>query len=610
MDSQKICPECGRHVPDDAPQRLCPDCLMKAVLGTGVVLGPDTATGAERPTAAFVPPSPEEIGQSFPELEILSLLGRGGMGAVYKARQKRLGRIVALKILPPRLQADASFADQFVREAQALAKLHHPHIVTLFEFGETGGLYYFLMELVDGLSLRELIIHRRLSPSEALAIVPQICDALQYAHDRGIVHRDIKPDNILLNQQGEVKIADFGVARLIAAAADNVPREVRISETDTEAGRIIGTPHYMAPEQAANPGEVDHRADIYALGVVFYQMLTGEMPGTSLEPPSRKVQIDVRIDEIVMRALQVEPQLRYQQASEIRTQVDSLAGHSPAPGKTELQPAAKSEPVELTSLKFTAFLMLLMLALGHLLIRKPEDLILWYLGFGIALIAALLHLRRLNARAHVKMLKGIPAVVDDSTAGGFDRGLFYVCLFVGAGCALATRGLVPLIFQGRTSELGWVMAGAAFIILGLYVRTGMKSSFRGLLKLLPYAALVLIAGYGLYAEYNHFSATYSYESYERHFLRTLKGRMDEARWQKLVHSGAVRKSFEDNRYAYNFLRAIIWTPFLLGSLLVVLWRRPGSSRQLIWARRIVGGVTAVYLLLFACWIGVVLLKRS
>ena len=145
--------------------------------------------------------------------------------------------------------------------------------------------------------------------------MPQICEALQYAHDKGVVHRDIKPENILLDKEGRVKIADFGIAKLVG-------REAKDS-TLTGAGQIVGTPQYMAPEQIEHPLEVDHRADIYSLGVVFYQMLTGELPIGRFAPPSKKVQIDVRLDEVVLRALEKEPEQRYQQASQVKTEVET-----------------------------------------------------------------------------------------------------------------------------------------------------------------------------------------------------------------------------------------------------------------------------------------------
>jgi predicted Ser/Thr protein kinase len=279
---------------------------------------------------AFEPPSIAELAAKFPQLEILEFIGRGGMGAVYKARQRELDRIVALKILPPGVGEAPSFKERFTREARALAKLNHPNIVTLYEFGQADGLFFFLMEYVDGVTLRQLLGSGRVAPREALAIVPQICDALQFAHDHGIVHRDIKPENILLDRRGRVKVADFGLARIIgvAEAAAAVTAAGPAMPDLSMASKIMGTPNYMSPEQLEHPNDVDHRADIYALGVVFYQMLTGELPGKPVTPPSTRVgalQIDVRLDEVVLRALEKRPERRYQQASVMKTQVETIA---------------------------------------------------------------------------------------------------------------------------------------------------------------------------------------------------------------------------------------------------------------------------------------------
>jgi len=348
METKRICSICGKPLAASAPEGLCPECLLKAGLPTGEDIGPDTETGAARPR--FVPPKPEELAALFPQLEILGLIGQGGMGAVYRARQKQLDRMVALKILPPDVGRSPSFAERFAREAKALAKLNHPGIVTLYEFGQVAQpstlnpqpLYYFLMEFVDGVNLGQLLRAGKLAPKEALAIVPQICDALQYAHDRGIVHRDIKPENILLGCEGQVKVADFGIARMVGDAgrvgsplsADAAQTEsgahgvTRPTDALTAANKVLGTPQYMAPEQKEHPLEVDHRADIYSLGVVFYQMLTGELPVGKFEPPSHKVQVDVRIDEIVLRALERKPELRYQQVSEVKTLVETIATSS------------------------------------------------------------------------------------------------------------------------------------------------------------------------------------------------------------------------------------------------------------------------------------------
>ncbi len=345
MNTMKICPACQKPLAPSAPDGLCPACLMKAGVPTGVDAGLDSRSGIGQPP--FVAPTAETIARLFPQLEILGLLGQGGMGAVYKARQKALDRVVALKILPPAIGGEAAFAQRFTREAKALARLNHPGVVTLYEFGQADGLFYFLMEFVDGVTLRHLLEAGRLSAREALAIVPQVCDALQFAHDQGIVHRDIKPENILLDRQGRVKIADFGLAKIVSGGESSVASEggphAKPGEAQdpvlTGAGRVMGTPQYMAPEQRDNPSAVDHRADIYALGVVLYQMLTGDLPGKPIEAPSRKLLIDVRLDAVVLRALERLPELRFQSAGDVKTVVETIlanpsGGGQPGPAQS------------------------------------------------------------------------------------------------------------------------------------------------------------------------------------------------------------------------------------------------------------------------------------
>jgi predicted Ser/Thr protein kinase len=312
---EQKCPQCGAPLPSGVLAGLCPVCLMKQ--GTAG----DTAAGPEPQT--FQPPSVPEMAALFPQLEILSLIGKGGMGAVYKARQPGLDRIVALKILPPHAAAGPGFIERFNREARALARLNHPNIVAVYEFGQVQGLHFFIMEYVAGLNLREVEMAGRLSPAEALRIVPQICDALQFAHEEGIVHRDIKPENILLDKKGRVKIADFGIAKILSGGPDP-------DLTATQG--VIGTPHYMAPEQMEKPASVDHRADIFSLGVVFYEMLTGELPlGKFQSPSARKVEVDVRLDDVVLRSLEKDPERRYQRASQVKTAVDNIASAAAPP---------------------------------------------------------------------------------------------------------------------------------------------------------------------------------------------------------------------------------------------------------------------------------------
>ncbi len=309
---------------------------------------------------AFQPTGIDELRSLFPALELISLLGFGGMGAVYKARQTKLDRVVALKIIRPDVASDPNFAERFNREARTMARLSHPGIVGIHDFGEVHlstedssashrsavPIYYFVMEYVDGTNLRHLMASRGLSAEQSLAIVPQLCEALQYAHDEGVVHRDIKPENILLDQRGRVKIADFGLAKLIAANDDF---------TLTGTHQVMGTPRYMAPEQMEGSRAVDHRADIYSLGVVFYEMLTGQVPAGHFDPPSHKVNIDHRLDSIVLKAMARDPERRFQAASDVRSEVSRITSspmpqdaalsklQQPAPASGEPAPQALSE---------------------------------------------------------------------------------------------------------------------------------------------------------------------------------------------------------------------------------------------------------------------------
>ena len=315
MSDTKTCPSCRAPLPADATRGVCPACLLEAGLAGG-----DDAAGD-----SGVPPI-EELAPKFPGLAIESLIGRGGMGVVYRARHKALDRAVALKVLAASVANDRAFADRFQREARALAKLQHPNIVAVHDFGMTDGLFWLVMEYVDGVNVREAMTAGRIGPKEALAIVPQVCDALQYAHENGVVHRDIKPENILLDKAGRVKVADFGLAKLTERGAADVSL--------TGVGQVMGTLHYMAPEQWERPKDVDHRADIYSLGVVFYEMLTGELPVGRFAPPSVKSHIDARIDEIVLRTLERERDARYQQVSQVKTDVGLIAAAAVAPAPT------------------------------------------------------------------------------------------------------------------------------------------------------------------------------------------------------------------------------------------------------------------------------------
>src|SRR6266496_2471952 len=246
----KFCPECGGPIPVEAPQGLCPKCLLlQASIPT------DAGKGATSKSAA---PTRDELAAAFPKLEIFEMIGQGGMGYVFKARQPKIDRLVALKILPQSLAADPAFAERFTREGRVLARLNHPNIVTIHDFGQANGFFYLLMEFVDGVNLRQAMRAGRFTPDQALAIVPKICEALQFAHNEGILHRDIKPENILLDAKGRVKLADFGIAKLMgegrarhsvrAAGPDQAGfyGETRPAQSNlTETGKTLGTPNYM-----------------------------------------------------------------------------------------------------------------------------------------------------------------------------------------------------------------------------------------------------------------------------------------------------------------------------------------------------------------------------
>lgn len=322
-----LCSQCGAPLDSNFPDAPCSACLLEFAVETETMPPSNISAEIEIEMLRQV---------AFPQLEIIEQIGRGGMGTVYKARQPKLDRFVALKVMPEDRAAHPSFAERFAREGKLLARLSHPNIVAVYDFGQTEvtipgeekpvKFFYLTMEYVDGVDLRHAMREERFSPEQALAIVPKICDALQYAHEEGVLHRDIKPENILLDTKGRVKIADFGISKL------NVPNEIKapsVSEersaqepTDlTQTGQIVGTPNYMAPEQFEAADQVDPRADIYSLGVVFYELLTGELPKNDFPRPSEKIAVGAEIDHIVQKALEKNRENRYQSAEEFKTEV-------------------------------------------------------------------------------------------------------------------------------------------------------------------------------------------------------------------------------------------------------------------------------------------------
>lgn len=264
----------------------------------------------------WVPPTIEEAVRLFPQYEIIEIVARGGMGVVYKARQATLDRMVGIKLMPLEVSANREFAARFTQEARTMAHLSHPHIIAVYNFGQTAeGHLFFVMEFVEGANLHQLIHGEGLAPERALAILDNVLDALDYAHGKGVVHRDIKPANVMVDIHGCAKVADFGLARL------NQPGAALAGRTMTCV--IMGTPDYMAPEQSRDM-KVDHRADIYSLGVMLYEMLVRDVPRGIFEPPSRRVAVDARLDAVVIKAMQQARDRRFQSSAEMRSALTAI----------------------------------------------------------------------------------------------------------------------------------------------------------------------------------------------------------------------------------------------------------------------------------------------
>jgi eukaryotic-like serine/threonine-protein kinase len=267
--SLRLCPNCGAEIPADAPEGGCPGCLLETALGalaSESVAGVDDPSHADKP--ARVATRSERLADILGELgdyELLEEVGRGGQGVVFRARQKSLNRTVALKVTSLGQWASKAHVKRFRREAEAAASLDHPCIVPIYEVGERDGACYFSMGFVEGGQL-DAILKRELMPiRRAVELVVKLARTVHYAHEHGILHRDIKPGNILLDQQGEPHLTDFGLARLVESES-----------SVTHTLDVQGTPSYMAPEQAVgNNAAVSSATDVYGLGAVLYQLLTG-----------------------------------------------------------------------------------------------------------------------------------------------------------------------------------------------------------------------------------------------------------------------------------------------------------------------------------------------
>lgn|GEM_PF-2162621 len=301
----------------------------------------------------------------LPQYDIERLLGHGGMGVVYQGRQRSLDRAVAIKILPPGLDdVDASYVERFKNEARIMAKLDHPAIVPVHDFGETAeGQLYIVMAFVDGTDVAQMIRRQgRLPPEHALAITAHVCDALGYAHTHGIVHRDIKPANILINREGAVKVADFGLTKADEPGSGGL----------TKTGMAMGTPDYVAPEALIMGTQIDGRADLYAIGVMLYHMLTGDVPRGTFKPAGvRFPGLDPRFDAIIQKSMQMDREERYQTSGEIRRDLDAIhtlplvqAGGESSAAIPQSSPSARITPISPNSKSKTSMIALTTVAVA------------------------------------------------------------------------------------------------------------------------------------------------------------------------------------------------------------------------------------------------------
>jgi tRNA A-37 threonylcarbamoyl transferase component Bud32 len=322
MTAARVCPQCGQPLSSDAPQGLCPECLLKAAL-------PGQSALESSATGLYESPAPEAGVRLryFGDFELLEEIARGGMGVVWKARQTSLNRDVALKMIRAGALASPEEVQRFLREAEAAANLQHPNIVAIHEVGQHDGQHYFTMDYVAGRDLGALVEDGPLSPNQAAGYVKIIAEAIHFAHQRGILHRDLKPQNVLIDAADQPRITDFGLAKIMKDGS-------RL----TQSGAIMGSPSYMPPEQAAGRhGDLGPASDVYALGAMLYELLTGRPPfrgatvlDTLLEvieaepvgPRRLKADIPPNLETICLKCLEKAPSARYPTARALSEELD------------------------------------------------------------------------------------------------------------------------------------------------------------------------------------------------------------------------------------------------------------------------------------------------
>jgi serine/threonine protein kinase/Tfp pilus assembly protein PilF len=339
INALRLCPKCGAEIPADAPEGGCPGCLLES--GLDLLAEASVAGGDDSGRPASPMPATTRLAELLGELgdyELLEEIGRGGQGVVFRARQKSLNRTVALKVISLGQWASKAHLKRFRREAEAAANLDHPNIVPIYEVGERDGSCYFSMKFVEGGQLDEVVRRTPMSIRHSAELIAKVVRTVHYAHEHGILHRDIKPGNILLDQKGEPHLTDFGLARL-----------VETESTMTRTLEVLGTPSYMAPEQAVgNNAAVSSVTDVYGLGAVLYQLLTGHPPfagGTTFETIKLVLDTEPRqprlwnrkigrdLSAICLKCLEKDPKRRYPSALALAEDLEHWLKHEPIRAK-------------------------------------------------------------------------------------------------------------------------------------------------------------------------------------------------------------------------------------------------------------------------------------
>ncbi len=378
------------------------------------------------------------IGQSLKHYEIEELLGKGGMGVVYRAKDTRLGRAVALKVLPPELTGDPDRKSRFLQEARTACAVTHPALAQVYDVDEGPDGLFIAMELVQGKTVRALIQHRELDVLGALEIAAQVAAGLQKAHEAGIVHRDIKPENLVVTPDGHAKILDFGLAKLLEPPKDATPDGISHMETlaKTQVGFVLGTLRYMSPEQARGQ-PVDNRSDIFSLGIVIYEMVTGQLPFSGASAVDTlhaiafeetrpmtaiRANLPASLQRVVTRCLRKRAVDRYPEAKELASDLKAVqreiesgvsSGVSLSARLSEQWRLLKDRSIGEWLLPATIALAVLALVVLMVVGRAPDELVPFTIfgTIGVLLVRRRIRNRRLRlARRLVKRLRKIPEV--------------------------------------------------------------------------------------------------------------------------------------------------------------------------------------------------------